>query len=93
MGTNDSDAGNGRGDSMRIEKSIHMDGYVTVHVDTDELDCGQRKLPYPTCIGLVNATTGKTKVWTPAAYKPRGYKAAAQRMLDDVLAKLKAGVL
>lgn len=59
---------------------------IIVRVDTNELDCGQRKLPYPTYIGTIDRTTRKTEVWVPAGYKPRGYRDAAQALLDDIAA-------
>jgi hypothetical protein len=71
---------------MRIERAKHMDAW-TVHVDTDELVCGNKTLPYPTTIGLVYAN-GKVAIWTPAAYKPRGYKDAARDMLEQAREEL-----
>lgn len=76
---------------MRTATAVYIEDSFTVHVDADELNCGFKKLPYPTCISLVNVKTGKVIVWTPAAYKPRGYRAAALLMLNDALAVLKKG--
>lgn len=66
---------------MRIEPSTVNAGWFTVHVDTDELMCDTRTLPYPTCIGCVHPT-GKIDVWTPAASKPRGYPRAARAYME-----------
>lgn len=73
---------------MRTAPAIHLKNSYTVHVDSDELQCDVRKLPYPTCIGVVNVKTGKISVWTPAAAVPRGYKRAALEMLDQALKQL-----
>lgn len=67
----------------RIQPSTINDDTVTVHVDANELQCDVRLLPYPTCIGTISRSTGKVRLWTPAASTPRGYKAAALRMLEE----------
>lgn len=68
----------------RIERSEVNHGWLTVHVDANELTVASGKpLPYPTCIGVVR-TTGQRDVWCPAAYRPRGYRAAAQAVLDAI---------
>lgn len=58
----------------------------TVHVNTNELQCNVRPLPYPTCIGTftynVRSSRGYTvNIWTPAAAIPRGYRRAAEALL------------
>ena len=58
-----------------------------VRVDANELRCdGGKLLPYPTTIGVIRLDTFTVQHWTPAAYKPRGYKAAALRVLEAVAA-------
>lgn len=59
-----------------------------VEVDANEVtvDSG-RTVPYPTTIGIVHVS-GLLSVWTPAAYVPRGYKAAATRMLEEARDRL-----
>lgn len=74
---------------MKTQPSVYASGVYTVHVDANELDCGFKLLPYPTCIGTVSVLTGKVTVWTPATSKPRGYREAAQAMLEDALASLR----
>lgn len=60
-------------------------GVFTVHVDADELQCDTRALPYPTCVGTIDTRVpgGKNEVWSPAASKPRGYRAAAAELLES----------
>lgn len=70
---------------MKIQKANMTDRFGavwTVSVDPGELvvDSG-KALPYATTIGTFNSR-GTVKVWTPAAYKPNGYPAAARRMLE-----------
>ncbi len=77
---------------MRIVKSRVNAGWMGVHISPDELDCGQKKYPHHTCIGMIKADLS-IDVWTPVGYKPRGYKAAATRMMKEVVAGLKAGTL
>ena len=74
---------------MRIENSSvpGTQGIVTVHVEANELDCGQRRLPYAACIGTIGPK-GRIRVWTPAASKPRGYRAAAEALLLSTAARL-----
>jgi hypothetical protein len=57
--------------------------FIKVCVDANALDCGARKLPYPTTIGLIDTRNWKVSVWTPAASKPRGYVAAARAVLEE----------
>lgn len=66
-----------------IEPRIPGHGF-SVMVDANELvvDSG-KKLPYPTWIGFIDCN-GRIDVWSPAAYKPRGYRAAARRMLEEM---------
>lgn len=71
---------------MRIEKCQHMKDAVKVHVEPNELDCGQRLLPYGCCVGVVHRDTRKCEVWMPAASTPRGYRKAAARLLAEVAA-------
>jgi hypothetical protein len=62
---------------------------IVVVVDANELMCdGGRPLPYSAYIGTINLDTRKIRMWTPAAYVPRGYKPAALRKLEEVNAKL-----
>lgn len=73
---------------MRIEQSKYGTGCWTVHVDSNELVTESGKaLPYPTTIGIINSN-GTVKVWTPAAYKPRGYALAARDMLEQAREEL-----
>lgn len=58
-------------------------GVWLVRVDANDLHCGHKPLPYPTCIGTISQT-GKINVWSPAAYKPRGYRAAAKALLEEI---------
>ncbi len=67
--------------------------YVTVHVAPDELDCGQKKYPFATCIGTIRLDTFKINRWSPASYQPRGFSKAAQRALEEIRDGLKAGTL
>ena len=68
-----------------LETSEHNPDTVVVRIDANELRCdGGKLLPYPTWIGTFSKSTGKVKVWMPAAYTPRGYKAAARRMLETL---------
>jgi len=76
---------------MKIAKRhIGDHSYFTVMVDKDELvvDSG-KTLPYSTWIGTIDLD-GKINLWYPAAYKPRGYKQAATRMLEQARDQLKA---
>ncbi len=70
---------------MRIEQSQTVVGFYTVHVDSNELMCDKRPLPYPTCIGVIDVRRPglKIDVWTPAASVPRGYKRAARALLEQ----------
>ena len=72
---------------MKLEPSQFRTDVQIVSVDANELDCGYKRLPYPTWIGTVNVRTGKIEVWTPAASVPRGYKAAARAALEKALEK------
>ena len=74
---------------MRIESSDSLPNTYLIHVDSDELDCGQRRLPYPTCLGavivdLTHAGGFRFAPWMPAATVPRGFKAARDAFLRDV---------
>lgn len=70
---------------MKVQKSQIGDRWGdvwTVSVDPGELEVESGKtLPYATTIGTFNSR-GTINVWTPAAYTPRGYKAAARDMLE-----------
>lgn len=56
----------------------------SVLVDANELVVASgKKLPYPTWIGFIKCN-GRIEVWSPAAYKPRGYRAAARRLLEEM---------
>lgn len=71
-----------------IQSTLNPDT-VLVRVNTDELVCdGGKPLPYPTYIGTISRSTRKIDVWTPAAYKPRGYRTAAKRALEEMAEKL-----
>jgi hypothetical protein len=77
---------------MRIEKgSAHTSyDYWTVLVAPGELVVASGKpLPYSTWIGSIQRD-GRIQRWTPAAFKPHGYPAAAQAMLETAAAALKA---
>lgn len=68
---------------MRIKRSDVNRGWFTVHVDPNELVVGSgKRLPYGTTIGVVRPS-GRIDVWSPAASKPRGYREAAKRMMED----------
>lgn len=73
---------------MRYERSdIGLRGW-RVLVDADEVRVTSGKtVPYPTWIGFIEES-GKIHVWTPAAYVPRGYRAAAREMLEQAKAEL-----
>lgn len=71
---------------MWLEPSLVRSDVYSVRVDTNEVDCGRKRLPYPTWIGTVDFAKRKINVWTPAAYTPRGYHAAARAMLETALA-------
>jgi hypothetical protein len=74
---------------MTIESGVNPDTAL-VRVDADELLCdGGKLLPYPTWIGTISRSTGKITLWYPAAYRPRGYKAAAMRALESMVSKVK----
>jgi len=66
--------------------------YFTVLVDPGELVVASgERLPYSTWIGTIRLQEGRSPqitVWTPAASVPRGYKAAAQAMLEEAAARL-----
>ena len=62
--------------------------YWTVLVKPNELvvESGKR-YPNSTWLGTINAR-GTINVWSPAGYKPRGYRQAAKQMLEDARQKL-----
>lgn len=64
-----------------VQSTLNPD-HVLLRVDAGVLDCGQRKLPYPTYLGVLSRTTDKIDVWSPAGCKPRGYRAAARAALE-----------
>lgn len=75
---------------MKITRREGSDFFV-VSVDKDEVEVASgRKLPYPTWIGTIDANSGKLNVWTPAAYVPRGYKAAATALLEQAREQLQS---
>lgn len=89
-------AGNRRRGSRRrrrnptLEQSPANPDTVVVRVNKDELLCdGGKRLPYSTWIGTISRRTGRINVWSPAAYKPRGYRAAAKRMLESLVPSVK----
>lgn len=58
--------------------------YWTVAVDPGELQVESgKRLPYGTWIGTIRSDRAPTlaAVWSPAAYKPRGYRKAALDLL------------
>lgn len=70
---------------MRLERDSANRGY-RVLVDANELvvpskTFGGTRLPYATWVGFIR-DDGRIDVWTPAAYVPRGYKAAARALLE-----------
>lgn len=68
---------------MKIQDCEHQNG-VLVRVDPHELDCGYGKtVPFAFAVGVV-LHSGDIDVWTPYVSVPRGYKRAAQRMLESV---------
>jgi tripartite-type tricarboxylate transporter receptor subunit TctC len=77
---------------MKIEQGTARSDppYWTVLVDPNELvvESGKR-LPYSTWIGTIGQN-GKIRVWTPAAYVPRGYPKAAKEMLEQALSQLRS---
>lgn len=77
---------------MRIEASTVNPGWYTVHVDSNELMCDKRALPYPMCIGVIKPDL-TYDVWTPAASKPRGYPAAAREAMESAVVALVARIL
>ncbi len=73
---------------MRYERSDSGLRGWRVLVDADEVRVASGKtVPYPTWIGFIEES-GKIHVWTPAAYTPRGYRAAAREMLEQAKAEL-----
>lgn len=66
-----------------IQSTINPDT-ILVRVDANELQCDSKKLPYPTYIGTISRKTRKISVWSPAASKPRGYRAAAKELLEAI---------
>ena len=74
---------------MKIERSDTGRAW-TVLVDEDELivESGKR-LPYSTWVGTINER-GVINVWSPAAFKPRGYVAAAKKLLEQAREQLQA---
>ena len=75
---------------MKIERQTGSSFFV-VSVDAHELKVESGKtLPYPTWIGVVHESSGEIQHWTPAAYVPRGYVAAAKALLEQAREQLKA---
>jgi hypothetical protein len=73
---------------MELVPCTYLEHSDLLRVDAGELVCdGGKPLPYPTYIGVVDWKRARVTVWTPAASKPRGYRSAAKRTLEDVLAK------
>lgn len=68
-----------------IQSTLNPDT-ILVRVDAGDLMCDTRPLPYPTYVGTVSRSTRKISVWSPAASKPRGYRAAAKALLEDIAA-------
>lgn len=73
----------------KIQSTINPDT-VLIRVDANEFLCdGGKLLHYPTYIGTVSRKTGRINVWTPAASKPRGYRSAAKRALEDIATNIR----
>ena len=74
---------------MRVTKESlgGSDAYYVVRVEPNEFVTDSGKLlPYGTSLGTIRQDAkGRVKinVWMPAAYTPRGYKAAAKRALEE----------
>lgn len=70
--------------AMKIQKgnAHNKYDYWTVQVEPGEVvvDSG-KAVPYGTWIGVI-APNRTSTVWSPAAYKPRGWKAAFERGLE-----------
>jgi hypothetical protein len=76
---------------MKIEEGAAHTAYRywTVRVDANEVVTESGKtVPYSTWIGTIDQH-GKITVWTPAAYVPRGYKAAAVKLLRSARGQLR----
>lgn len=87
---------------MHVTTKTHdVSGTVAVHVDANELQCKHRKMPFPTCIGVIKPDMSgrddrkgycKILIWIPGVSGlPRGYKDAAREML--VTAALAQGLM
>jgi hypothetical protein len=76
--------------NMKIkERTTGARDYFVVLVDKDELQVESgKRLPYSTYIGTIQLD-GKINLWTPAAYKPRGYPKAARELLEQARDQLK----
>lgn len=71
------------------KRNVGHGDYYVVLVEKDELQVESgKRLPYITYIGTIDLD-GKINVWTPAAYKPRGYPKAAQAMLEQARDQLR----
>lgn len=81
----------GKGVRMKYERSdVGLHGW-RVLVDANEVRVASGKtVPYPTWIGFIE-DGGKVHLWTPAAYVPRGYPAAAREMLAQAKVDLLGG--
>lgn len=81
-------------DRLITPASFSLEPAGTPHVYRVLVDAGQlvvasgRSLPYATWIGTVDARKRRINVWTPAASVPRGYRAAAEEMLESILESL-----
>jgi len=73
---------------MIAERATHGTCWV-VKVKANEVvtDSG-KKLPYATWLGTIDAE-GVINLWYPAAYKPRDYKPAAMRILEQARKQLR----
>lgn len=75
---------------MKVER---VTGGWRVAVGANELEIpstsfGSLRLPYATYVGVIK-DSGGVDVWTPAAHVPRGYRRAAQHLLEQVRDQLK----
>jgi len=63
---------------------------MLVKVKSGEFRCdGGKLLPYATTIGTISRSTYKINVWIPSASKPRGYRTAAKRKLEEIAEGMK----
>jgi hypothetical protein len=80
---------------MKIQPSEGQRNTFVVTLGAGELITESGKaVPYPFYLGTFTIRSGKAprlNVWTPAASKPRGYKLAARRKLEEIAQEFDAG--